>query len=59
MGVDDSNEEYVPAVGGWPVDPQDDVPISKSRIWIDGCFDFAHHGMVSSLLRNVASHIEP
>ena len=34
----------VPRPGSWPVDPQDDVPLSHDRIWIDGCFDFAHHG---------------
>ena len=35
----------VPAPGQWPVDPQADVQVSKERIWIDGCFDFSHHGM--------------
>lgn len=34
----------VPNPGEWPVDPQTDVKISKDRIWVDGCFDFAHHG---------------
>ena len=34
----------VPTPGNWPVDPQEDVPVSKDRIWVDGCFDFAHHG---------------
>lgn len=34
----------MPAPGNWPVDPQTDVEISKDRIWVDGCFDFAHHG---------------
>ena len=34
----------VPASGHWPVDPQEDVAVSKDRIWIDGCFDFTHHG---------------
>jgi ethanolamine-phosphate cytidylyltransferase len=34
----------VPSPGSWPVDPQEDVPVSDDRIWIDGCFDFAHHG---------------
>lgn len=37
-------DETVPSHGQWPVDPQDDVPISKDRIWVDGCFDFSHHG---------------
>ena len=34
-----------PAMGKWPVDPQTDIEISRARIWIDGCFDFSHHGM--------------
>ena len=34
----------IPSQGQWPVDPQEDVPISKDRIWVDGCFDFSHHG---------------
>jgi ethanolamine-phosphate cytidylyltransferase len=25
----------------------DNIEVSKERIWIDGCFDFGHHGMVS------------
>lgn len=36
--------QNIPGPGRWPVDPQEDVPISKDRIWVDGCFDFAHHG---------------
>jgi len=36
----------VPRAGEWPVDPQEDQEISKDRLWVDGCFDFAHHGMV-------------
>ena len=39
------DDSMIPTAGNWPVDPQEDVPISKDRIWIDGCFDFAHHGM--------------
>ena len=35
----------VPKLGEWPVDPQTDVKISEDRIWVDGCFDFAHHGL--------------
>lgn len=34
----------VPSLGQWPADPQTDVDVSKDRIWIDGCFDFSHHG---------------
>lgn len=37
----------VPEKGQWPVNPQEDVPISKDRIWVDGCFDFSHHGIVA------------
>lgn len=37
--------EAVPKPGEWPVDPQTDVKISEDRIWVDGCFDFAHHGL--------------
>ncbi|KAI9696953.1 MAG: hypothetical protein M1836_004914 [Candelina mexicana] len=41
----------VPMKGQWPVDPQEDVPISKERIWIDGCFDFSHHGHAGAMLQ--------
>ena len=34
----------VPTSGNWPVEPQIDVPVTKDRIWVDGCFDFSHHG---------------
>ena len=36
--------EWIPAEGAWPVAPQHDVDVSQDRIWVDGCFDFAHHG---------------
>jgi len=36
--------DEVPKTGAWPVDPQVDQEILKERIWVDGCFDFAHHG---------------
>lgn len=39
-----SLEAPPPPPGKWPVDPQEDVPISEDRIWVDGCFDFTHHG---------------
>ena len=41
-----SNADDVPEPGQWPVDPQEDQEIRKECIWIDGCFDFAHHGIV-------------
>lgn len=37
--------EWIPSTGQWPVDPQEDVPVSENRIWVDGCFDFSHHGV--------------
>ena len=30
--------------------PAHNVNISKDRIWVDGCFDFAHHGTPSGRL---------
>ena len=39
-----SLEEPAPPPGKWPVDPQEDTPISDNRLWVDGCFDFSHHG---------------
>lgn len=42
--IDPETGAVVPAPGSWPVDPQEDVPLSDDRIWIDGCFDFSHHG---------------
>ncbi|KAK2871680.1 hypothetical protein FQN49_002949 [Arthroderma sp. PD_2] len=41
----------LPQPGQWPVDPQEDVPISKDRIWVDGCFDFSHHGHAGAMLQ--------
>jgi hypothetical protein len=37
--------EWIPIEGDWPVGPQEDVEVDKESIWIDGCFDFSHHGM--------------
>jgi len=37
-------DEVIPTPGQWPVDPQEDEPVLDERIWVDGCFDFAHHG---------------
>ncbi|KAF1358685.1 hypothetical protein EJ07DRAFT_179386 [Lizonia empirigonia] len=43
--------EWIPAEGAWPVDPQHPVDVSPSRIWVDGCFDFAHHGHAGAMLQ--------
>lgn len=42
--------EWIPSDGLWPVDPQQPVQVSDDRIWVDGCFDFAHHGMLVTTL---------
>ncbi|RAL05686.1 ethanolamine-phosphate cytidylyltransferase [Aspergillus ibericus CBS 121593] len=44
-------EDVIPAPGEWPVDPQEDLPISEDRIWVDGCFDFSHHGHAGAMLQ--------
>ncbi|KAI9814956.1 MAG: hypothetical protein M1832_005595 [Thelocarpon impressellum] len=49
MAADSSTQ--VPPPGQWPVDPQEDVPVSKDRVWIDGCFDFSHHGHAGAMLQ--------
>lgn len=43
--------EWIPSSGQWPVDPQEDVEVSHERIWIDGCFDFSHHGHAGAMLQ--------
>ncbi|KAL9583831.1 MAG: hypothetical protein Q9212_002482 [Teloschistes hypoglaucus] len=43
--------QTVPEPGAWPVDPQQGIEISKVRIWIDGCFDFSHHGHAGAMLQ--------
>ncbi|KAL8711294.1 MAG: hypothetical protein Q9220_004191 [cf. Caloplaca sp. 1 TL-2023] len=43
--------ETVPQKGHWPVDPQEAVVVSEKRIWIDGCFDFSHHGHAGAMLQ--------
>ena len=40
-------EQGVPTAGNWPVDPQQDIPVASDRIWVDGCFDFSHHGKLN------------
>ena len=44
----------VPRPGEWPVGPQEAQVVSKDRIWVDGCFDFSHHGVF-----NVKSLVAP
>ncbi|KAJ0414114.1 hypothetical protein BJY00DRAFT_45657 [Aspergillus carlsbadensis] len=46
-----SAEETVPQRGEWPVDPQEDLSISEKRVWVDGCFDFSHHGHAGAMLQ--------
>nr|OQO20221.1 hypothetical protein B0A51_11628 [Rachicladosporium sp. CCFEE 5018] len=41
----------IPEPGEWPVDPQDDVEARDDRLWIDGCFDFFHHGHAGVMLQ--------
>ncbi|KAL9068940.1 MAG: hypothetical protein Q9157_006331, partial [Trypethelium eluteriae] len=41
----------IPNPGDWPVDPQEDAPLSDDRIWVDGCFDFQHHGHAGAMLQ--------
>ncbi|KAF1834949.1 ethanolamine-phosphate cytidylyltransferase [Decorospora gaudefroyi] len=43
--------EWIPSDGQWPADPQHDVDVSPERIWVDGCFDFAHHGHAGAMLQ--------
>lgn len=43
--------QQVPAPGNWPVDPQEDVAVREDIIWVDGCFDFAHHGHAGAMLQ--------
>ncbi|KAK5768945.1 choline phosphate cytidylyltransferase [Elasticomyces elasticus] len=42
----------IPEPGNWPVDPQEDVDIAEDRLWIDGCFDFFHHGHAGVMLQS-------
>ena len=42
--VDSQTGAVIPARGDWPVDPQEPLTVDPERLWIDGCFDFAHHG---------------
>jgi ethanolamine-phosphate cytidylyltransferase len=42
----------IPSTGSWPVDPQDDQEIQEDRLWIDGCFDFFHHGHTGVMLQS-------
>jgi ethanolamine-phosphate cytidylyltransferase len=41
------------------VGPQEDVEVDKECIWIDGCFDFSHHGMCATSYLEKPSDIVP
>ena len=30
----------------YPVNSRENASVSKDRIWVDGCFDFSHHGIL-------------
>lgn len=42
----------IPAQGEWPVPPQEDQALRDDRLWIDGCFDFFHHGHAGVMLQS-------
>lgn len=50
--IDPDTGEEVPRPGKWPVGPQQDVVTRDERIWIDGCFDFFHHGHAGVMLQS-------
>ncbi|KAF2480811.1 phosphoethanolamine [Neohortaea acidophila] len=50
--LDPHTHAIVPHPGEWPVDPQEDQPIRHDRLWIDGCFDFFHHGHTGVMLQS-------
>jgi hypothetical protein len=49
----------IPDPGQWPIDPQEDVPVQEDRLWIDGCFDFFHHGISSASSFPRSSFLDP
>lgn len=50
--------EEIPQPGQWPVDPQEDEPVREDRIWVDGCFDFSHHGERTIYPRQKVTSVE-
>jgi len=34
-----------------PHPPNPPIPVEEQRVWIDGCFDFAHHGHAGAILQ--------
>jgi len=42
----------IPEPGQWPIDPQEDQAVLEDRLWIDGCFDFFHHGHTGVMLQS-------
>ncbi|KAK5138253.1 hypothetical protein LTR08_003314 [Meristemomyces frigidus] len=49
----------IPAPGEWPIAPQHDVSPREDHLWVDGCFDFFHHGHAGLLLqsRRLCAHL--
>lgn len=41
----------IPQSGVWPVDSQTAVPVEEGHLWMDGCFDFFHHGHAGAMLQ--------
>nr|POF16556.1 ethanolamine-phosphate cytidylyltransferase [Quercus suber] len=50
--VDPETGCVIPETGAWPVAPQEAVAILEDRLWIDGCFDFFHHGHAGVMLQS-------
>lgn len=50
--IDPETGCIIPAAGEWPTAPQEAVPILDDRLWIDGCFDFFHHGHAGVMLQS-------
>ena len=49
---DPESGAIVPSPGQWPVPPQEDQTTRDDRLWIDGCFDFFHHGHTGVMLQS-------
>ncbi|KAI9888217.1 MAG: hypothetical protein M1814_000961 [Vezdaea aestivalis] len=45
------SDAEVPLPGHWPLDHQEAIPVDEARVWVDGCFDFSHHGHAGAMLQ--------